>query len=547
MKAKASAIFLSVVISAILLGNVGYLLAQVPTYIQETAEIDGDLVNKFCISLSDQSYDVIDPKLSNSPGLPIVYTLSDSATVTIKILMDATEINKIMDREVQGRGTHIKVWDGKDKFGKFAATGKYRVLLYARRKSDNSSCSSVMEFYVARLGITQLSFENSITSNSFPLKFHRQEDTIATDFPIPEYEWRLKNLDIDDETVRPLPLPHDDYPYMGDNDTATTQDNYNYPVAYKKGSNVRLKLKVASETEGFRIPAGAPEVAIANPWNTIDRTVINTDAVLQFEAPVLVTPNYVTRDSNFSMNVRFYYHDGRIWRFIGQQTTSHILYTTWKDVLDTTYVQLMQWSCRWAPDTQTSDKDFVDRYISKNILEQTGATYEFPHSGALYTGIFLDQKSGACGNWAAFFHDLVASQGIYEVGFHHLILGNGSPWYVFSECMRVDSIQAINKFVDTLIVWDHVFCSFAGEIYDPSFGNHYVGSWEDYFYSLFDLFPIEKDDINPSYWLGCHGLTNPDEVLWFQRGAGSNYVRIYDLKAPDPSQFKEQTIRSVEP
>lgn len=548
-KDKASWIFKLVVISTILVGNTAFLFAQVPATLQETAEIDGDLVKKFCINLSDQSYNLIDPKLGNSPGLPIFYSLSDTATVTIKILMDAIEIDKVVDKELQPRGTHIRVWDGKNKFGKFAITGKYRVLLYAKRYHDNATCSAVLEFWVARLGITQLGFENSVTSNVFPMKFHRQSATDAADFQIPEYEWSLKSLDIDAETPRPLPQPHDAYPYMGDNDTSTTAEHYSYPVAYKRGSNIRIKLKVANDTTGFRIPGGAPEVAIANPWNTIDRPVINTGAVIEFEAPVIVTPNYVTRDSNFNLNIRFFYHDGFIWRFLGQQTTSHILYTTWKEVTDSlTFVQVMKWSGQWAPPpaSQTSDKAFADHYIQRNVLEQSGASYQFPNSGALSTGIFLDQTVGACGNWAAFFVDLLASQGIYGTGIHHLALGAGSPWNSFSECMRVDSINAINNFVTSLIVWDHVFCNLGGEIYDPSFGNHFVGTWEDYFYSVFKLFPIEIDDINPSYWLGCHGLTSPSEVQWFQRGAGSNLIRIYDLKAPDPSQFQEQTIKDVE-
>lgn len=548
-KAKTSLIFKLIVITTLLWGNSTSLLAQLPTNIQETAEIDGDLIRKFCINLSDQSYNIIDPKLSNSPGLPIVYSLSDTATVTIKILMDALEIDKVIDKELQPRGTHIRVWDGKDKLGKYAATGKYRVLLYAKRKNDNATCSAVLEFWVARLGITGLGFENSVTSRTFPMKFHRQSPTSATDFQIPEYEWSLKSLDLDAETVRPLPQPHDDYPYMGDNDTATTDESYSYPVAYKKGSNIRIKLKVANDSTGFRIPAGAPEVAIANPWYTVDRIEVNSGYVIQFEAPVIVTPNYVTRDSNLNINIRFYYHDGFIWRFLGQQTTSHILYTTWKEVTDSsTFVQVIKWSSQWAPsvDSQIFDKMFADHYVQRNILEQSGASYQFPNSGALSTGIFLDQMVGACGNWAAFFVDLLASQGIYGVGIHHLALGAGTPWYIFSECMRVDSIQAINNFVTSLVVWDHVFCNFAGEIYDPSFGNHFVGTWEDYFYSIFELYPVEIDDVNPSYWLGCHGLTNPGDVQWFQRGAGSNYIRIYDLKGSDPSQFMEQTIKDVE-
>ena len=548
-KAKASWTFKLVIIAILLGGSTTFLSAQVPVTIQETAEINGDLVKKFCINLSDQSYNIIDPKLSNSPGLPIYYSLSDTATVTIKILMDALEIDKVIDKELQPRGTHIRVWDGKDKLGKYAATGKYRVLLYAKRKNDNATCSAVLEFWVARLGITQLSFENSVTSQTFPMNFHRQSPTNPIDFQIPEYEWSLKNLDIDAETTRPLPQAHDDYPHMGDNDTATTAETYSYPVAYKKGSNVRLKLKVANDSTGFRIPAGAPEVAIANPWNTVDRIVINSDYVVQFEAPVIVTPTYVTRDSNFQINIRFYQHDGFIWRFLGQQTTSHILYTTWKEVTDSsTFVQVLKWSSEWAPPSgsQTSDKAFTDHYIQRNILEQSGASYQFPNSGILSTGIFLDQSVGACGNWAAFFADLLASQGIYGVGIHHLALGAGTPWYSFSECMRVDSIQAINSFVTSLIVWDHVFCNLDGEIYDPSFGNHFVGTWEDYFYSIFNLFPVEIDDVNPSFWQGCHGFTNPDDVLWFERGAGSNYIRIYDLKGSDPSQFREQTIKDVE-
>jgi len=144
-------------------------------------------------------------------------------------------------------------------------------------------------------------------------------------------------------------------------------------------------------------------------------------------------------------------------------------------------------------------------------------------------------------------HDLLASQGINGVGFHHVALGFGSPWENYTECLRVDSVQGINNLVQQLIVSDHVFCNFAGEIYDPSFANHFIGTWEEYVYSLFKLFPIEIDAVNPSIWQACHGATAPNEVYWIEKGAGSNFIRTFDLQAPDPNQYLEQSLRNAEP
>jgi len=547
-RAKASLIFKAIVFSLILVGSSMSVLAQVPTNIEEKVEIKVDLVNKFCINLSEQSYKVIDPRLTGSPGLPVIYSISDSSWVTMKILMDAIEINKIMDKVLLPSGTHIKIWDGKKTNGQFATTGKYRVLLYAKRKADFASCSAILEFYVVRVGMTQLTFKDGLTPASSPLIFHRQTPFTATDYSVPAYEWKIKNLDIDSNTIRPLPMPHDDYPYMGDDDNLTDEDNYNYPIAFVKGSAFKIKMKMASDSEGFRIPVGSPQILVGNPWYTVDKVEINSGTYVEFTPFAAVVPNFVTRDTAFTINIRYYYLDERIYRYFGQQSTTHILYSTWKEVLNQTYVQIMKWSCQWAPPVQLSDKSFTDHYIQRSILEQSGVQYQFPGSGGIFsTGLFLDQQIGACGNWASFFYDLLASQGINGVGFHHVALGFGSPWENYAECLRVDSVQGINNLVQQLIVWDHVFCNFAGEIYDPSFGNHFIGTWEEYVYSLFKLFPIEIDAVNPSFWQACHGATAPNEVYWIEKGAGSNFIRKYDLQAPDPNQYFEQSLRSVEP
>lgn len=530
------------------MGSTISVLAQVPTGIEEKVEIKGDLVNKFCINLSEQSYKVIDPRLTGSPGLPVIYTISDSSWVTMKILMDAIEIKKIMDKELLPPGTNIKIWDGKKKNGQFATTGKYRVLLYAKRKADFASCSAILEFYVVRVGMTQLTFKDGLTPASSPLIFHRQTPFTATDYSIPAYEWKIKSLDIDSNTIRPLPMPHDDYPYMGDDDNLTDEDNYNYPIAFVKGSAIKIKMKMASDSEGFRIPVGSPQILVGNPWYTVDKVEINSGYYVEFTPFAPVVPNLVTRDTAFTINIRYYYLDGRIYRYFGQQSTTHILYSTWKEVTDQTYVQIMKWSCQWAPPVQLSDKSFTDHYIQRSILEQTGVQYQFPNSGGIFTtGLFLDQQRGACGNWASFFYDLLASQGINGVGFHHVALGFGSPWENYTECLRVDSVQGINNLVQQLIVSDHVFCNFAGEIYDPSFANHFIGTWEEYVYSLFKLFPIEIDAVNPSIWQACHGATAPNEVYWIEKGAGSNFIRTFDLQAPDPNQYLEQSLRNAEP
>ncbi|EQB62507.1 MAG: hypothetical protein RBG1_1C00001G0086 [candidate division Zixibacteria bacterium RBG-1] len=547
-KVKTSLIFKSIIFSLIVVGSTISVLAQVPTGIEEKVEIKGDLVNKFCINLSEQSYKVIDPRLTGSPGLPVIYTISDSSWVTMKILMDAIEIKKIMDKELLPPGTNIKIWDGKKKNGQFATTGKYRVLLYAKRKADFASCSAILEFYVVRVGMTQLTFKDGLTPASSPLIFHRQTPFTATDYSIPAYEWKIKSLDIDSNTIRPLPMPHDDYPYMGDDDNLTDEDNYNYPIAFVKGSAIKIKMKMASDSEGFRIPVGSPQILVGNPWYTVDKVEINSGYYVEFTPFAPVVPNLVTRDTAFTINIRYYYLDGRIYRYFGQQSTTHILYSTWKEVTDQTYVQIMKWSCQWAPPVQLSDKSFTDHYIQRSILEQTGVQYQFPNSGGIFTtGLFLDQQRGACGNWASFFYDLLASQGINGVGFHHVALGFGSPWENYTECLRVDSVQGINNLVQQLIVSDHVFCNFAGEIYDPSFANHFIGTWEEYVYSLFKLFPIEIDAVNPSIWQACHGATAPNEVYWIEKGAGSNFIRTFDLQAPDPNQYLEQSLRNAEP
>lgn len=547
-KAKASLIFKLSVFSLILWGSSTSLLAQVPTSIEEKVEIKGDLVNKFCINLSPQTYKVIDPRLSGSPGLPVVYSISDSSYVTMKILKDAFEIKRIMDKELLPPGTHITIWDGKKINGQFATTGKYRVLLYAKRKRDFASCSAVFEFYIVRVGVTQLSFKDGLNPASPPLIFHRQTPFTATDYPIPTYEWKIKSLDIDSTAVRPLPMPHDDYPYMGDDDLLTDEDNYNYPIAFQHGGAVKIKMKMASDSEGFRIPVGSPTIAVGNPWYTVDKDIIYSGKYVEFSPFSPVVPALVTRDSTFTINIRYYYLDGRVWRYFGQQSTTHILYSTWKPVLGQTFVQIIKWSCQWAPSAQLSDKSFVDHYIQRDILEQSGVRYQYPNSGGIFTtGLFLDQQRGACGNWASFFYDLLASQGIDSVSFHHAALGFGSPWEKYAECLRVDSVQGMNNLVQQLIVWDHVFCEFGGEIYDPSFGNHFIGTWEDYVYYLFKLFPIEKDALNPPNWQACHGATAPDEVNWIEKGTGNNLIGVYDLEGPDPNRLREQSLKDVVP
>jgi len=549
MRTKASLIFRLTVFSLLAGWGSTSVLAQVPIGIEEKVEIKGDLVNQFCISFSQQSYKVIDPRLTGSPGLPAVYSISDSSYVTIKILMDALEIKRIKDKELLPPGTHITIWDGKKTNGQFATTGKYRVLLFAKRKTPPAaSCSAILEFYVVRVGATQLSFKDGMTPASSPLIFHRQTPFTATDYSVPAYEWKIKSLDIDSTAIRPLPLPHDDYPYMGDDDNLTDEDNYNYPIAFQRGGAVKIKMKMASDSEGFRIPVGSPQIFVGNPWYTVDKVEISPGTYVEFTPFAPVVPNQVMRDTNFTVQIRYYYLDGRIYRYFGQQTTTHILYSIWKEVTNFTYVQIMKWSCQWAPSLQLTDKSFTDHYIQRSILEQSGVQYQFPNSGGINsTSLFLDQQKGACGNWASFFHDLLASQGIDSVKFHHVALGFGSPWEKYAECLRVDSVQGINNLVQQLIVWDHVFCNFAGEIYDPSFGNHYIGSWDEYIYSLFNLFAIEIDAVNPSSWQACHGATAPSEVYWIEKGVGDNLIRKYDLQAPDPNQYLEQSLESVEP
>ncbi len=82
----------------------------------------------------------------NQDTLPIVYSISEDATVTIEVLDENQALVRVLvEEQPQPAGQHTIVWDGLDRVGQALPDGKYLVRVSARATVQSSSSAMPVE------------------------------------------------------------------------------------------------------------------------------------------------------------------------------------------------------------------------------------------------------------------------------------------------------------------------------------------------------------------------------------------------------------------
>jgi hypothetical protein len=253
--------------------------------------------------------EVVDPKLEK---VPIFYSLEEDGSVKIRILKGEKELISFTEKGKKGK----ILWDGKDANGAYVPVGKYDVELWAGDDSEIFFKDKAI-IHVIRIGVIKITFSDSKDGKIYKLAYHKGGKLISSP------QWTIKNLDLPDGSPRPYPDPWHDL-----NSPPKTNEDINLPIAYQKGKTLGIKLQLAAENNsGYPLAHYPIRVIIKDAICLSDNNEegVSPGQTLIFETTKPL-PNIIGKN-NLSLYIQYQYWKEGKWRKIGNQKTSHIVYT----------------------------------------------------------------------------------------------------------------------------------------------------------------------------------------------------------------------------
>ncbi len=427
---------------------------------------------------------VIDPKLSGSGPIEITYKLIDPAikpngySPRVELIIFDEKMNEISCLVNKNESQSLpsveikKTWDGKwgkDRngnntvnIGEYVTPQKCLVYLYVYEKPSDTirKFEKAYSFYVVRLGITEIDFGIFGDHIVYNMMFHKNTFTgTNVDYTIPvNHEWLLDSLDSDE------PACKKDVPYP-------SNTLYNYPIACKKNAKIEIFATSGSKEKKCIIPNGCPTIKFSSGINANKNPYVfsvSTDSTPKSYS--FVTDNVINKDvavNNYPIDFTFYYEDKDdfngnkiILEPIGQQKTSHIIYTVYNEPKSTnSYIELLGWSTKILEGVKiTKDFDIINAcYNNFHTAMPNGNVLTYGVRDKLTTQDVLDYNGGMCKGLQITFADLVGTQGItLDIKGYYIQTNSETTPILDSTCVGDDGITPAVGPIGNEIEYIHV-------------------------------------------------------------------------------------------
>ncbi|MCP4131148.1 MAG: hypothetical protein GY754_09225, partial [bacterium] len=265
-----------------------------------------------------------DTKLEGSPvvtsavfTVKTVPTNSDVELQGTVVDESGNEVKKLSLSKITTGKYELK-WDGTDSSNDKIKPGKYKIQL--RGTLDTLVKAVSDEIKVVRVGVTGIEFQDS-----YPLKLYDDISTFFSwkkvDFDIPAIQWKIKDLDDSDKPRKE--------PALSASEESSDTDNYSYPVCYKMGSKLKVKL-----TLGGKDYAAGDDIRVqlidSTKFDSSDNEKIAAGGNTTFTAKAgNELPAKIFRTDNYKLDFHFAYKDASgAWHNMGaQKTKNHRVYT----------------------------------------------------------------------------------------------------------------------------------------------------------------------------------------------------------------------------